>query len=258
MKSVIQQEHLKPLEVSKDYVLEYERRERENADRLANQVDRHISTLKALRHRLEDRSDLKNRQEEYRRWQKEFLPKKQAVLMGKTLAEVERSPTSHAEDPDADIDDDLIQRTINKKSGIHKNTTQELNTVLDSLNRLADLEHRISSLEEENRYDELMAKESPTADQRTAFDFRKKRTASGGGGVGLTYEVRQKNWKVNLPSGPGVAAARARQQQQQQQVQAQQQSDGEYDLGEDSVEVGGEGGPGIFITAQASTEKLNM
>ena len=38
IKTVIQQEHLKPLEVSRDFVLDFERRERENADHLANQV----------------------------------------------------------------------------------------------------------------------------------------------------------------------------------------------------------------------------
>eukprot|EP01031_Cornospumella_fuschlensis_P037461 gene37461-45493_t len=53
IKTVIQQEHLKPLEVSRDFVLDFERRERENADHLANQVDRHITTLKSLRQKLE-------------------------------------------------------------------------------------------------------------------------------------------------------------------------------------------------------------
>ena len=89
IKKVIQQEHVKPLEVSKDFVLEYERRERENNDRLTMQVERHIDTLKSLRQKLEARHDLKMRQEEYRNWQKEFLPKKHQVMLGKTLDEVE-------------------------------------------------------------------------------------------------------------------------------------------------------------------------
>lgn len=38
IKNVIRQEHLKPLEVSKDYVLDYEKREKQNADHLSSQV----------------------------------------------------------------------------------------------------------------------------------------------------------------------------------------------------------------------------
>ncbi|RYG58496.1 hypothetical protein EON64_21260 [archaeon] len=38
IKTVIQQEHLKPLEVSRDFVLDFEKRERENADHLSSQV----------------------------------------------------------------------------------------------------------------------------------------------------------------------------------------------------------------------------
>ncbi len=38
IKRVIQQEHVKPLEVAKDYVLEYEKREQQNAERLTEQV----------------------------------------------------------------------------------------------------------------------------------------------------------------------------------------------------------------------------
>jgi hypothetical protein len=79
-------------QVSKDFVLEYERREKENEERLTAQVERHISTLKNLRVKLENRSDLKQRSEEYRSWQTDFLPKKNAVMLGKTLeqAEMER------------------------------------------------------------------------------------------------------------------------------------------------------------------------
>lgn len=181
IKKVIQQEHIKPLEVAKDYVLDYESRERENADRLSNQVDRHIQTLKSLRQKLEARHDLKVRSEEYRTWQKDFLPKKQAVMIGKTLAEVEmqRQANRHAEDDadaalDAEIQDDLLKRHAHRKANNGKaphQSSQELNTVLDSLSRLAELEQRITSLEKENKYDALLDKESLTANQRSPVEF---------------------------------------------------------------------------------------
>jgi polyhydroxyalkanoate synthesis regulator phasin len=230
IKRVIQQEHIKPLEVSKDFVLEYERKEKENSERLSNQVDRHISTLKQLRMKLESRHDLKSRTEEYRQWQRDFLPKKHAVMLGKTVDELETgnnnsfitssSPTtrqgqgggkSTRQELD-EINDELMNRTLNRSStggGGHQ-SSQELSNVLDSLSKLADLEKRISSLEKENKYDQLVTLESPTAGQRTKheFEFRKKRTqieeinagdnavissnTNKGGPMGMVYEIRPK------------------------------------------------------------------
>jgi hypothetical protein len=228
IKKVIQQEHIKPLEVSKDFVIGYEEREKEQQDRLSNQVERHIQTLKSLRQKLEARHDMKQRNEEYRQWQKEFLPKKQAVMIGKTLEEVElaklkESGPSEEERLDAEINDDVLrraaQRNTNKGKGPHQ-TSQELTTVLDSLGRLAELEQRISSLEKDNRYDTLMAKENPPAFQRSSIEFnehkmypelshskvngntmhgvnpeiRKKRAQTDKNGpMGVVYEVRTKN-----------------------------------------------------------------
>jgi hypothetical protein len=232
IKRVIQQEHIKPLEVSKDFVLEYERKEKENSERLSNQVDRHISTLKQLRVKLESRHDLKSRTEEYRQWQRDFLPKKHAVMLGKTMDELETgngngstsfmttsSPTTRQGGKSTrqeldEINDELMNRTLNRSStggggGGHQ-SSQELSNVLDSLSKLADLEKRISSLEKENKYDQMVAVESPTAGQRTKheFEFRKKRTqieemnsgdnavissnTNKGGPMGMVYEIRPK------------------------------------------------------------------
>jgi hypothetical protein len=101
-------------QVAKDFVLQYEEKERQNADRLTLQVDRHITTLKTLRGKLEARHDLKTRTEEYRNWQKGFLPKKHAVMIGKTLTEYEASQppkTANMNDPDDEIDDEAMRRS---------------------------------------------------------------------------------------------------------------------------------------------------
>ena len=101
-------------QVAKDFVLEYEEKEKINADRLTHQVDRHISTLKSLRSKLESRHDLKTRTEEYRAWQRGFLPKKHAVMIGKTLEEYEASlppKTANLSDPDAEIDDEAMRKS---------------------------------------------------------------------------------------------------------------------------------------------------
>ena len=53
-------------QVSKKYVLDYEKKEQETDERLTSQVERHISTLKKLREKLEERSDVKSRADEFR------------------------------------------------------------------------------------------------------------------------------------------------------------------------------------------------
>ena len=86
-------------QVSKDFVLEYEKKEKENQERLTAQVERHISTLKNLRVKLEDRNDLKNRSEEYRSWQRDFLPKKNAVMLGRTIEQAEKEEAAKRNAP---------------------------------------------------------------------------------------------------------------------------------------------------------------
>ena len=96
-------------------MLQYEEKERINADRLTHQVDRHISTLKTLRSKLETRHELKTRTEEYRQWQKGFLPKKHAVMVGKTLEEFEATmpKTANLSNPDDEIDDEAMRKGTN-------------------------------------------------------------------------------------------------------------------------------------------------
>mmetsp|Transcript_30485 Transcript_30485/g.51034 ORF Transcript_30485/g.51034 Transcript_30485/m.51034 type:complete len:395 (+) Transcript_30485:186-1370(+) len=251
IKKVIKQEHTRPLNVAKDFVLDYEQREKENADRLTNQVDRHISTLKTLRTKLESRHELKTRSDEYRTWQRGFLPKKHAIMIGKTLEEFEASqppPTANLDDPrDAEINDEAMQKseTLRMQYQNKNSSSQELSTVLDSLSRLADLESRISGLEKENKYDTMKARERPAANERNSIEFRKARVPQpgsgmkaggrgGGGPVGISYSIRDNkptrqqrgvssnSWKVNMPNqqitnrstaaGTGSAAVRMKQQ----------------------------------------------
>jgi len=246
MRKVIEQEHIKPLEVNKDYVLEYEKREKENQDRLASQVERHISTLKTLREKLESRHEMKTRTDEYRSWQREFSVKKQGVMIGKTLEEIEQEKAQAASTTGNYNNNSSSSSSSKRASGGSRGggtatgaagggeSSNELSNVLESLNKLAELESRITSLEKDNAYERIVQKERPAASDRTVMDFRKQRIpiqakdADGGGGggggpVGVVYAMRpvKKSWQVQLPgtkkaAGTGVAAVRARQQQQQQ------------------------------------------
>jgi len=197
MKKVIQQEHIKPLEVNKDYVLEYERREKENEERLTMQVERHIGTLQKLRGKLEAKAEMKTRTDEYRQWQRTFNEKKQEVLLGKTLAEIEAVELSK-------------ENAGNKPTLMPTKRVKppsELSNVLDSLNKLSELENRITSLEKDNVYERMVQAERPSADRRTVMDFRKSRAITGpedepGRGpkaVVYTMRPKQKSWQVAVP-----------------------------------------------------------
>jgi len=260
IKRVIKQEHIRPLNVSKDFVLEYEKKERENADRLSNQVDRHITTLKTLRAKLESRHDLKARSEEYRLWQKDFLPKKQAVMIGKTVAEYEASKPKMKSIPDPDrfIDDNLM-------SGLQKGqqtSSQELSTVLDSLSRLADLEQRIAGLERENKYDRLMETEHGAASQRSSIEFRKTRVPMVGvtadkGPIGIAYEIKNKKqrpsnqWKIQLPTVAGAGASAVRGAKAVAISRDVPEDDG------NEAEDGDSAGGNFFITAPTASSSMD-
>ena len=70
MKTVIEDEHTRPLDVTRDFVNQYDAREKESSERLSRQVDKHITTLSSLKKNLEKKVDLKTRTQEYRDWKR--------------------------------------------------------------------------------------------------------------------------------------------------------------------------------------------
>ena len=215
MRKVIEQEHVKPLEVTRDFVLEYESKEQENAERLSTQVNRHISTLQTLRQKLEARNDLKSRTDEYRKWQKSFTIKKQAVMIGKTLSEIEMPDE---DDDGRDSGGMNISRQGSSGPQGRGDKNSELTSVLDSLGKLAELERRITTLEKDNEYDFIMQKEKPSVLSRTSFEFRKKRAPlaenAPASSMGIKYALSTKKtpWNKDIQGvgGNGMAAVRAK------------------------------------------------
>ena len=206
---------------------------------------------------MEDRNDLKNRSEEYRSWQRDFLPKKNAVMLGRTIEQAEKEEAAKRNGPirfDDEETDDFIREQLQdhasklEKTALNKGgSSQELNTVLDSLNRLAELENRITSLEKDNKYDQMLSLEKPTANQRTTIEFRKTRVPIGLGKAGPTIGLKfQLKPTGKPPVSSGVAAVRAKQQQQREQSGG----DEEYD-----ADLEGSHGPGVFITEGTDGDK---
>lgn len=202
IRQVITNEQTKPLEVTKDFVLKYEQQEVKNSDRLTEQVERHISTLRTIRSKLESKLELKERINEYRDWKKDFSHKKGAVMNGKTLASLNTTRVSKSAQQEKTGDLTLGGGGQSKGKGAG---TQELATVLDSLNKLAQLENRITDLETNNVYQKMSDLEEQRAydsQHKTALEFSRKRAAGRpgqGGGSRAVYAIRQK--KVPLHKG---------------------------------------------------------
>lgn len=200
IRQVVTNEQTKPLEVTKDFVLRYEENEMKNSERLTEQVERHISTLRSIREKLESKIELKERIHEYREWKKDFAPKKQAVANGQTLASL--GPKTRSSEASASM-----ERSV-------KGATAELATVLDSLNKLAQLESRITDLEENNVYQKMVDAEEQRAfekKEKTALEFKKRRSTGtnrrDAGPSRSVYTVRQK--KVPLHHGATLRGSRA-------------------------------------------------
>lgn len=235
MRKVINEENAKPLEVSRDFVLDYERREKENSERLATQVEQHIHTLRNLRGKLEQRVDLKSRTDEYRDFQREFRHKKNAVLEGKTIEEYSKS---------REMSSSVAATPGGQLPPTKKKPTSDLSHVLNSLSRLSELENRISKLETGNIFDNLLeAEQNPRVPESVHdIDFKKKRTLgeSGGktGSVRVVYSVQpgRKNLS-NDPLARGAARGTGA-----RGINAIRQQRGAGSTG------GGGGGGGTFLT----------
>mmetsp|Transcript_518 Transcript_518/g.1211 ORF Transcript_518/g.1211 Transcript_518/m.1211 type:complete len:510 (+) Transcript_518:197-1726(+) len=200
IRQIVTNEQTKPLEVTRDFVLRYEQSEIKNSERLTEQVERHISTLRGIREKLESKVELKGRINEYREWKQGFMAKKNAVMNGQTLASLDPK-VRHSQDNESA-----------KSSG---GATQELATVLDSLNKLAQLENRITDLETNNVYQKMSDLEDQRAydaQQKTALEFNKRRATGGnakasGSPSRTIYAIRQK--KVPLHKGATLRGAPA-------------------------------------------------
>lgn len=174
--------------------MEYEKAEQEKSDRLGNQVERHIATLNKIRSKLEARAELQSRTEEYREWRKEFSSIKQDVLNGKTISPEKARVT-----------------TPKKETMMSSTRSGELATVIDSLQKLADLENRISTLEKDNVFERLKkADEDQLLKERQALEFKKKRSVDPlSHTVRTVYAVQKKKVVVQSKRNPRAPAKKS-------------------------------------------------
>lgn len=202
IRKIITNEQTKPLEVSKDFVLKYQQKEVADSEKLANQVEKHIQTLRDIRGKLEERIELKSRINEYRDWKKGFHEKKMAIMSGQTLHNFTESHSLNSKQIGGTT-------SVNGPNGTGPSGSaggsRDLAVVLDSLNKLSQLEARITTLERdnENMYEKLKKNEetSQLEAERTALEFKKKRAIDPlqKGAMKTVYALKTK--KVPISKG---------------------------------------------------------
>jgi len=191
MQQLIEEEQAKPLQVGKDFIKQYEEEEVANEAALTRQVDHHIQCLRNLRNSIEKRETIKARKAQFREFKASVEREKKAVLEGKKRAD-ERFKVKKSSNQEED------------EEANGKGVKGTLSTVIGSLDKLVELEKRISGLEQDNLHDRV--KEGATVPQqkfeRMKLAFTKKKSAPKPGVPGKPY------YAVRIQKGGngGVAA----------------------------------------------------
>eukprot|EP00903_Cladosiphon_okamuranus_P014443 g13400.t1 len=159
MQQVIEEEQSKPLQVSKDFMCKYEEQEKETEGRLDKEVAAHIRSLRNLRKQIEKRGEIKARRVKYRAAQKQLEMEKQRLLLGKLHGIESNGPASARTDPRDGAGNGTGAGAAGKTGPGQegRKSVGTLDTVLGSLDKLVELEKRISSLEKSNVYDDFRA-----------------------------------------------------------------------------------------------------
>ncbi|CAM9643188.1 unnamed protein product, partial [Laminaria digitata] len=195
MQQVIEEEQSKPLQVTKDFMSKYEEKEKENEGRLDNEVAAHIRSLRNLRKQIEKRGEMKARRIKYRAAQHQLDVEKQQLLVGKLQGGGDggRASSSTPGDPGGG-GRRATNQSPEEQEQRARTTVGALDTVLGSLDKLVELEKRISSLEKSNVYDDfnattkqrgaLPAAEKPSHASHSTSTGRRRPSGPAGGGGG--------------------------------------------------------------------------
>lgn len=177
MQQIIEEEQSKPLQVSKDFVLQYEQREHERKEKLDNEIVRHVDNLKRIRQQMNEQLDLRQRHQTFRRWKVERAPIKKAIMEGKIVTNNSLSMSQ-------------LSGSSQHKASYY---TQQsgLETVLQSLSKLEELEHRISALERNKAAKQVTINSGKAGTVKAEVKFARRRVDSlAGNPARAVYTVR--------------------------------------------------------------------
>jgi len=200
LQQVIEEEHTKPLQVTKDWVAQYEAKEKVKEGKLEAEVARHIGTLTKLKQTVTERESNRQRKQAWRDVRHKLRDEKDFLLTGNYSKEL--VGTKSTEESAQDLQE--LQRLTKRDKilGQQSKVQGTLATVIGSLEKLLDLEKRISNLEKDNLYEYQQGKEEQ---QQQALQFTKRRTdASLQEPSRVSYSVKS----VRRPKGKVSATKR--------------------------------------------------
>ena len=137
MQQIIEEEQSKPLEVTEDFILKYEEQQRIEEERLEEEVQRHIKSLQRIKTNLKEKEEMRRRTMIYRTKRKALLaPLENSKEYGETVSGNTLSLPN--------VSGPLTPNGPSSGSGGMQGT---LSKVINSLDKLVDLEKRIARLE---------------------------------------------------------------------------------------------------------------
>ena len=162
------------LQLTRDEKLSLELKAKENNEKLSVQVERHITTLKKLKCKLEDRAEVKSRNDEFKEWKRTFAAKKEAILYGQTLRPSNASAHCaeirvDGEESEEEEEDNYSVSSLLRSKPKQQKKEKELNLVLASLNKLSALENRVRGLETHNRHNDRRQAVTLPPNRKAAF-----------------------------------------------------------------------------------------
>ena len=143
MQQIIEEEQSKPLEVTEDFILKYEAQQREQEERLEEEVQRHIQSLQRIKANLKQKEEMRRRTQIYREKRKALHEGRLTSLNGTiqppsgelSLPELGGNSSRGGPGP----------MTPNLGQGGPGGMQGTLSKVISSLDKLVDLKKRIAS-----------------------------------------------------------------------------------------------------------------
>jgi hypothetical protein len=172
---VIEEEQSKPLQVSREFVMKYEASEREEDERLGREIQGHIASLQRLRALVEERNATRSRTAGFRKVRKELEQEKKQLMMGR-LGPATPSPNGKSRQTSVAVAD-----PAESASDPNADAGGALHTVLGSLDKLIQLEKRISNLES----NKLCTSENPAS----KTDASSRSSSAAGTGASATRRL---------------------------------------------------------------------
>ena len=148
MQQIIEEEQAKPLEVTEDFILKYEAQQREQEERLEEEVQRHIESLQRIKSNLKQKEEMRRRTHIYRMKRKALMEGGSASLSNLGGSGIKQPESGALSLPDlggrhgapGPMTPNLGQAGPGGMQGT-------LSKVISSLDKLVDLEKRIARLE---------------------------------------------------------------------------------------------------------------